>query len=174
MIIISIYRLKYKMSSNSVNIDIKLLSGDIIQIQLESENIDNIDAIKDSFYNKFPNNPKESISIFKYEDFYCVFIKKCSKVNIIKKDIIVKDSRGNTYTKFDFIVENNENDSKVSFYEKTCFNQDETHKYFLEDDVKCLVFNERFELISRKNMICNTEELFQKIIYKFPDDILVL
>jgi hypothetical protein len=147
-----------------------MLSGDIIPIHLESEDVENI---KDAFYNKFPNNPKESISIFKFEDFYCVFIKKCSKVNVIKTDIVVKDNRGNTYTKFDFFVENEEDYSKVSFYEKLCF-KDEYEKYFLEDDVKRLVFNETFELISRKNMMCNTQELYQKLIYKFPEDILVL
>ena len=156
-------------------VNIKLLSGDIIPIHLESniENIDNIDnKIKDAFYNKFPNNPKESISVFKFENFYCVFIKKCSKVSIIKRDFIVKDNRGNNYTKFDFIVD--ENDSKVSFYEKVSFkDEEEDEKYLLEDDVKRLVFNENFELISRKNIMYNTKELFQKITFKFPEDILV-
>lgn len=152
-------------------VNIKLLSGDIIPIHLDLEDVENISNIKNAFYNKFPNNPKESISIFKFEDFYCVFIKKCSKVNVIKTNVLVKDNRGNTYTKFDFIVEN---ESKVSFYEKVTFKDDEKDKYFLEDDVKRLVFNEAFELISRKNMLCNTSELFQKIIYKFPEYLLVL
>jgi hypothetical protein len=159
-------------------VNIKLVSGNIIPLEICDVNTDdNVDDniiknIKDVLHTILPTNPRESFFIFKFEDIYCLFIKDFYKVTIEKKDCLAKDNRGNTYIKFDFVIEGL--NSQVSFYEKVSYTTDENEKYLLSDDVKVLAFNENFEIISRKNLCYNREYLFQKLVSKFPQEILVL
>lgn len=148
------------------NVNIKLLNGEVIPLDLIDKNISLICLKQKIKEELFPDYPLCSLSLFLYNNYYCLLIKDGLTVSCIPTNKDVIDDKNNMYQLCDIFSFSDEKDKSllVSVYRK----KDISSNYYVDSkDIKKIGEGKSYEIIEQPSYGLPLKELLRACL---PND----